>query len=48
MKRLFALAVAKVAYVSGLNVLPEPPDLQGLIKSKMDDPTYVKIINPSA
>ncbi len=39
-----ALAVAKVAFASGLTVLPKPPDLPGLIKSKMYDPTYQEYV----
>jgi malate dehydrogenase (oxaloacetate-decarboxylating)(NADP+) len=35
-----ALAVAKVAFARGLTAMQEPPDLPGLIKSKMYDPTY--------
>jgi malate dehydrogenase (oxaloacetate-decarboxylating)(NADP+) len=35
-----ALAVAKVAFTRGLTAMQEPPDLPGLIKSKMYDPTY--------
>ena len=35
-----ALAVAKVAFARRLTAMQEPPDLPGLIKSKMYDPTY--------
>jgi malate dehydrogenase (oxaloacetate-decarboxylating)(NADP+) len=39
-----ALAVAKVAFAKGLTALPKPPDLPGLIKSKMYDPTYQEYV----
>jgi malate dehydrogenase (oxaloacetate-decarboxylating)(NADP+) len=42
-----ALAVASVAYAKGLTALLKPSDLQGLIESKMYDPTYAEIIIPS-
>jgi malate dehydrogenase (oxaloacetate-decarboxylating)(NADP+) len=39
-----ALAVAKVVFARGLTAMPEPPDLLGLIKSKMYDPTYQEYV----
>lgn len=39
-----ALAVAKVAFTRGLTALPKPPNLPGLIKSKMYDPTYQEYV----
>lgn len=39
-----AKAVASVAFTTGLTPISEPPDLQGLIRSKIYDPSYVEII----
>jgi malate dehydrogenase (oxaloacetate-decarboxylating)(NADP+) len=43
-----ALAVAGIAFTSGLTVLSEPADLRGVIESKLYDPAYAEIIPPSA
>ncbi|MHB9096861.1 MAG: oxaloacetate-decarboxylating malate dehydrogenase [Syntrophales bacterium] len=39
-----ALAVAKVAFATGLTAIPEPADLLGHIKSKMYEPTYQEYV----